>query len=148
MIIDSLENISFYASLNPLFEKAVDFIKQNNLESLQHGIIKIDGDDLFVNVSLAKGKTADDAKLETHNKMIDIQIPLSAPETMGYTPRKDLPEAEYNEAKDISFYEGRAQEYVTVYPGMFAIFFPQDGHAPCITPETEIKKLIFKVKCM
>lgn len=28
--------------------------------------------------------------------MIDIQIPLSTSETYGYTPLKDLPEAEYN----------------------------------------------------
>lgn len=31
--------------------------------------------------------------------MIDIQIPLSTSETYGYTPLKDLPEAEYNEEK-------------------------------------------------
>ena len=29
---------------------------------------------------------------------------------------------------------------------MMAIFFPQDGHAPCITGAPEIKKAIFKVK--
>jgi beta-galactosidase beta subunit len=28
------------------------------------------------------------------------------------------------------------------------IFFPQDGHAPCIAEEPEIKKAIFKVKVM
>jgi beta-galactosidase beta subunit len=27
-----------------------------------------------------------------------------------------------------------------------AIFFPQDGHAPCISDAPEIKKAIFKVK--
>jgi len=30
---------------------------------------------------------------------------------------------------------------------MFAVFFPQDGHAPCISQEKELKKAIFKVKC-
>jgi beta-galactosidase beta subunit len=29
---------------------------------------------------------------------------------------------------------------------MMVIFFPQDGHAPCIIDEPEIKKAIFKVK--
>ena len=33
-----------------------------------------------------------------------------------------------------------------VQPGQFAIFFPQDGHMPCITDAPEIKKAIFKVK--
>jgi beta-galactosidase beta subunit len=35
---------------------------------------------------------------------------------------------------------------VTVKPGQIVIFFPQDGHAPCIIDEPEIKKAIFKVK--
>jgi biofilm protein TabA len=38
-----------------------------------------------------------------------------------------------------------AETYVTVKPGMFAIFFPQDGHAPGITPDG-VKKVIVKVK--
>ena len=47
--------------------------------------------------------------------------------------------------KDITFFEGLAETYVTVKPGMFAIFFPQDGHAPGVTPEG-VKKVIVKVK--
>ena len=105
----------------------------------------IKGADLFVNIQMAKGKSKDIALLETHKKMIDIQIPLSAPETYGYTPLCDLPEAEYNEEKDITKYVGEANTYVTCKPGEFAIFFPQDGHAPCISGEAEIKKAIFKV---
>lgn len=38
-----------------------------------------------------------------------------------------------------------ADTYVTCKPGEFAIFFPQDGHAPCIAGVPEIKKAIFKV---
>ena len=51
----------------------------------------------------------------------------------------------YNAEKDITFFEGLAETYITVKPGMFAIFFPQDGHAPGITPEG-VKKVIVKVK--
>jgi YhcH/YjgK/YiaL family protein len=64
---------------------------------------------------------------------------------MGYTPRTALPEAEYNAEKDITFYPGAAESYIDVKPGMFAIFFPQDGHAPAIT-DTPLKKVIVKVK--
>ena len=79
--------------------------------------------------------------------MIDIQIPLSTSETYGYTPLCDLPEAEYNAEKDISKMPGvMGQSYVNCQPGMFAIFFPQDGHAPCISTEPSIRKAIFKVK--
>lgn len=145
MVIDTIENLEKYVSLNPLFKDVAEFIKFNSLDDLEVGKHAIKGTDLFVNIQMAKGKSKDTALLETHKKMIDIQIPLSAPETYGYTPLCDLPEAEYNEEKDITKYAGEADTYVTCKPGEFAIFFPQDGHAPCISGEAEIKKAIFKV---
>ncbi|MBP1541874.1 MAG: YhcH/YjgK/YiaL family protein [Prevotella sp.] len=147
MIIDTLENLKKYESLNPLFPKVVAFLEANNLNELEAGKHEIEGKDLFVNVQMAKGKTPDEAVIETHDKMIDIQIPLSAAETFGYTPREALPAAEYNAEKDITKIPGlAAQSYVTAQPGSFCIFFPQDGHAPCIASVPEIKKAIFKVK--
>ena len=105
------------------------------------------GKDVVVNVAKTSPKTKEAAKLETHNVFIDIQIPLSGVEVMGYTPRNECMPADavYNAEKDITFFEGLAQDYIAVKPGMFAIFFPQDGHAPGIT-ETGVKKVIVKVK--
>lgn len=145
MVIDTLDNLEKYVSLTPLFKDVVDFVKANDLGSLEPGKYEIKGADLFVNIQTAKGKTKEVAVLETHKKMIDIQIPLSTEETYGYTPLCDLPDAEYNPVKDITKYEGAADTYVTCKPGEFAIFFPQDGHAPCISDKEEIKKAIFKV---
>lgn len=147
MIIDTLENLKKYASVNPLFPKVVDFIQQHDLNTLEVGKHEIAGKDLFVNIQMAKGRTPAEAVIETHNDMIDIQIPLSDTETFGYTPREALPEAEYNAEKDITKIPDLvAESYVTCQPGMMAIFFPQDGHAPCIAGVPEIKKAIFKVK--
>lgn len=146
MIIDTLENLCKYEAINPLFKDVVDFLKHNNLNTLEPGKHQIKGNDLFVNIQTAKGRTPDEAVLETHVRMIDIQIPLDAAETYGYTPIGNLPKATYNEEKDITKYEGMAESFIECQPGMFAIFFPQDGHAPCITMAPEIKKAIFKVK--
>lgn len=147
MVIDTLEKLSSYESLNPLFKDVIDFVKNNDLNAMEPGKYPIKGDDLFLNIAIAKGKTPDAAVLETHNVMIDIQIPLSGVETYGYTAAASLPEAEYNAEKDITkFGDLLAESYVTCQPGMFAIFFPQDGHAPCISIEPEIKKAIFKIK--
>lgn len=145
MIIDVIENLSKYAALNPLFQTVAEYIAANGLVH-EPGKVEIDGKDLFVNFAVAKGKTKEEARIESHNKMIDIQIPVSCPETMGYTPRQDLAETEYNAEKDITFYPGLAKEYITIYPGQFVIFFPQDGHAPCVSSEAQIQKAIFKVK--
>lgn len=145
MVIDTLDNLSKYESLNPLFKDVVEFLMSNDLNVIEEGKHVLKGEDLFLNIMTAQGKTPDEAVLETHNRMIDIQIPLSGEETYGYTPAATLPAAEYNEAKDITkIPDLMADSYVTCRPGMFAIFFPQDGHAPCIA-EASIKKAIFKV---
>lgn len=148
MIIDTLQNLEKYVSLNPLFGIVVDFLKSNDLKTLEIGKHAIKGDDVFVNIQLAKGKTPEEAVVETHRVMADIQIPLSGEETYGFIPAEDLPEMEYDEAKDMAKFPGiPSQSLVTCRKGMFAIFFPQDGHAPCITRDKELKKAIFKVKC-
>lgn len=146
MVIDTLDNLEKYASLNPLFPQAFEYLRSIDFNTVEEGKIQLKGSDLFVNITTAKGKTKDTATLETHKNMIDIQIPVSATETMGYTPLCDLPEFEYNAEKDITKYTGvTAQSYIDVKPGMFAIFFPQDGHAPCISESAEIKKIIVKI---
>lgn len=147
MIIDTLDNLGNYMSLNPLFPQVVTFLKEHDLNKLEPGKYEIAGRDLFVNIAVAKGKAPDEAVLETHRDMIDIQIPLSGDETYGYTAATILPDAPYNAEKDITkFGDMPAESYVTCHPGMFAIFFPQDGHAPCISFDPEIKKAIFKVR--
>jgi len=147
MIIDTLENLKKYESVNPLFAKVVEFLSNNDLNQLEAGKHEIEGKDLFVNIQVAKGRSREAATIETHKRMIDIQIPLDGEETFGYTPLGDLPAFDYNDEKDITKYgTTMAQTYVTLKPGQMGIFFPQDGHAPCISDKAEIKKAIFKIK--
>lgn len=145
MIFDSIDNLKKYMVLNPLFEKVVEFLQTNDLTSLPTGKIQICGDDLFVNIVDAEVKSKEEAVVETHRKMVDIQIPVSGIETHGYTPLACLEESEYDEQNDITFYECKAHTYFDVHPGEFVIYFPEDGHAPAIT-FTVLRKAIFKVK--
>lgn len=147
MIIDKLENLNKYIALNPLFADVIEFLKSHDLNTMETGKYPIKDKDLFLNLTIAKGRGRETAVLETHINMIDIQVPLSCKETFGYTPIEDLPAFEYNVEKDITKYgDTQAQTYVTLKPQQMAIFFPQDGHAPCIADEPEIRKAIFKVK--
>ena len=145
MVIDNLKNLRDYESLHPLFGKAFDFIEQTDLTTLEPGKIVLIEDELFVNVCQWGPKTKEEAKLETHNDYIDVHVPITDGEVMGYTQRVDLPEAEYDAAVDMTLYDGAATDYITVKPGMFTLFFPEDGHAPGITP-VGLKKIIIKVK--
>ena len=100
MVIDTLNNLSKYVGLNPLFADVVAFLKNNDLNALEAGKHFIKDKDLFVNIQVAKGRSKEAATLETHINMIDIQIPLDGEETFGYTPLCDLPAFEYNAEKD------------------------------------------------
>ena len=74
MIIDTLDNLAKYVDVNPLFADVVEFLKKNDLATMESGKYPIKDKDLFVNITTAKGKAPDEAVLETHVKMIDIQI--------------------------------------------------------------------------
>ena len=147
MIIDTIENLGKYVALNPLFADVIEFLKNNDLRTMKEGKYPIKDKNLFLSVQVAKQRTKESAFIETHIEMVDIQIPISCAETYGYSPLCDLPEFEYDAELDMTKYgDTKPQTYVTIKPGQFVIFFPQDGHAPCIIDEQEIKKVIFKVK--
>ena len=102
MVLDSLANAARYYALHPAFQKAFDFIKNTDFSSQQTGKIVIDGDNLFINHADCCGKTVEQAKIETHNQYIDIQVAYQQAEQIGYAPRCELKEpiGEYDAAKD------------------------------------------------
>lgn len=146
MIIDTLKTSQRIEVLNPYFKKVFDYIKTHDLASVPAGKIEIAGADACIIVVDHPGKTIETAKLESHNDFLDVHIPLSAPETLGWTPRADVPEMPYDATGDCSLYEGKAQIYTTILPGQLIVFFPEDVHAPAIS-SVPFRKLIVKARC-
>ncbi|MBQ5896825.1 MAG: YhcH/YjgK/YiaL family protein [Bacteroidaceae bacterium] len=146
MVLDLLENLKNYEALNPHFAKVVDFLQKNELSSLPLGRNEICGDTVYANVMDAKVKSKEEAFIEVHRRYIDIQIPISAYELMGYTPLNELPAADYDNECDAAIYPVGmpARDYFNVHQGEFVIFFPQDGHAPAITA-VPLRKVVFKI---
>jgi len=146
MILDSLKNATASVSLNPRFKQAFDFILNNDLSKMEPGKIVLDGDNLFISLVEITGKKPEDAKMEAHRKYIDIQIVLAGQETMGWTAIDSCTSETdpYSAENDIIFYTDKPTTYLTVNPGQFVIFFPEDGHAPAIG-NGPIKKAIVKV---
>jgi YhcH/YjgK/YiaL family protein len=147
MILDKLSNSRLYVNVHPLFEKAFEFLTSNDLTALPLGKIELDGANLVVNVVEVDGKTPETARMETHNNFIDIQVPISQVEVMGWKPTADLAEITepYNSEKDLTFYADKAYNMLHIHPLEFAVFFPEDGHQPGIA-EGKLKKVIVKVK--
>lgn len=148
MIIDSIQNAARYFTVHPLFEKAFEYIRRTDL------VIEPDGksdisEGLKAIISNAPGKSADAslAKFECHDDNIDIQLCVQGVETIGWKPREkcQTPNGEYNEDKDVRFFSDTPDMYFQLTNGQFAIFFPEDVHAPMIG-EGDIKKLVIKVR--
>ncbi|MDD4516655.1 YhcH/YjgK/YiaL family protein [Massilibacteroides sp.] len=146
MIHDSLKNTSNIEVLHPKFKQAFDYLHNTDFSTLEDGKYELDGDRLFVMISSIKGKDKKDAAIETHKKYIDIQSPILGVEKIGWKTTLDLQEetSPYNPEKDITFYIDRPTAYTKIYPGEFAVYFPEDGHAPGIG-EGSIRKIVIKV---
>lgn len=145
MILDNLSGLSAYIALNPLFNEVVEFLKGHDLATLPVGKYKIKGDDVFVNIVEGQGKKLEEARMETHQKMIDIQVLLSGSERHGYAPGEQFSQDGYNAEKDICFHDEQPTTYVDVVPGQMVIYFPLEGHQPMIS-DGPMRKAIFKVK--
>ncbi|MEG1574357.1 MAG: YhcH/YjgK/YiaL family protein [Bacteroidales bacterium] len=147
MILDVIENSALIEKLNPRFKKAFDFIKSFDFRSSQPGRIDIDGNDIYASISEFGGKLAGEAKLETHTRYIDIQIPINVIETIGWKSASNLslPAGDYDIENDIRFYEDEPTTYINITHGEYILFFPEDAHAPGIS-RTMIKKAVVKVK--
>jgi YhcH/YjgK/YiaL family protein len=148
MIIDSLINAPKYYSAHPLFVRAFEYIRETDLAQAADGKGDIaDGLKFIFSNSPAKTKEASLSKFECHNKNIDIQVCINGEETIGWKPREKcvLPNGEYNAEKDVQFYNDAPDTFFQLNNGQFAIFFPEDVHAPMIG-EGNIKKLVIKVR--
>jgi YhcH/YjgK/YiaL family protein len=146
MIHDSLEKAHIYESIHPRFKKAFEFLRKIKNQPFNEGKILIENENIYAIISLNKGLNPEESKIEAHRKYIDIQMPLSKTEKMGWRSLEHLSQIaiEYNEEKDILFFEEKASHFISVEPGEFVIFFPQDGHQPCVT-EGDIKKVVVKI---
>ena len=148
MIIDTIKNASKYFSVHPLFAKAFDYINQLDLVNVELGKFDIgEGLKSIITNNPGKTKEASLSKFECHNKFSDIQFCIHGKETIGWKPREKCIKENggYNEEKDIQLFFEDADTFFELTDGQFAIFFPEDVHAPMIG-EGEIKKLVIKVK--
>ena len=144
MIIDTLKNASKYFSAHPLFAKAFEFINQTDLANAADGKSDItEGLKAIFSNSPGKTKEASCSKFEN----IDIQLCINGIETIGWKPREKCvtPNGDYNAEKDVQLYHDAPDTFFQLTDGQFAIFFPEDVHAPMIGEGT-IKKLVIKVK--
>ena len=148
MILDKIENADLYSCISENLKKGFDFLKNTDFSNLEVGRYEIDGKNVFALVSEYESKAHQDCRLEAHQIYADIQYLVSGKEAIGFAPLSEQSvTAEYLPEKDIVFFSGETTQLI-VEAGMFAVFYPQDVHRPCMQidgPE-KVKKVVVKVK--
>ena len=155
MILDTLQTADRYTSLHPAFARAFTYLRESNwtpllaaeqaLErpSTRHSI---DGDRMYVSIDRVEGRGREGARLEAHRRYIDIQFTIDGDEEIGWKSLADcaLISSAYDDAKDVMFFGDRPDSWLSLPAGRFAIFFPDDAHAPLAGRGT-VRKAIVKI---
>jgi biofilm protein TabA len=150
MIIDRIENYALYP-FGSLWGKSFEFLQTLSPET-EDGKRILLGEDLFAGIDCYNTKARDIAKLETHQAYVDIQVLLSGSECLEVFPQKDLIVSEpYDEERDAEFYQvpREAPVKITLTPGQFVVFFPDDAHMPCLMDgdsSQPVQKVVIKLR--
>ena len=145
MIIDTIDNTASFRHL-PWFATIENYLKTTDLLSAEQGRYDIDGDDLYVIVADDAAREAH-PPLEAHRRYIDLQIALSGSFDVLWRPLAECTEElqPYNEEDDVLLMSDQASTRLTLSPGIAAVFFPLDAHAPQ-PPGVSVRKAVFKIK--
>lgn len=131
--------------------RALDFLKNTDLQALPGGRHAIEGDMMYVNVDDVETRLFETTKPESHKNYVDIQFMVSGEENMGFfvdhgrvQPIESYPE------RDCYFYPNESVDEGTIYcpEGYYTVFFPSDIHRPLLAVNDKpisIRKVVVKV---
>jgi YhcH/YjgK/YiaL family protein len=147
MIYDTLDNLGKYLCVHPYFKTVGEFMEKNDINSLALGKHEVGENGVFVLKNEFTTKEVSECFIESHIKYIDIHIILEGREKIGVCNIRDCKEHPYDPEKDCRKLTGEAG-MINLIPGIFAVFYPQDGHMCQIKygdfPE-KVKKIVFKI---
>ena len=121
----------------------VDIVIQEKTGQLLKEIIAERGTDGFLKVE------EDNKRAESHRNYIDIQYLFTGKEVQGYAPLLPGVTGEEPAGKDNIFYETvENEQFVTLHPGEFTVYFTNDIHRPNCTMDepVNIHKAVVKIK--
>ncbi len=146
MILATIEQAYRYINCRAGLSRGFEFLQNTQLDELPDGKLEIDGGRLFAIVAHDQGRGRDGAILEAHRKYIDIQYVVSGNELIGWQPLptcKTVKQA-YNAETDLAFFLDRPSSWFELAPRSFAVFFPEDAHAP-LAAQGPVHKVVVKV---
>ena len=145
MIISSFKNKRKILEYMPVLKPVFEFIKKNLRTSVKEGRYEFNGG-IYAVIQKSMPKPEKERLLETHKKYVDLQYIISGSDKIGWKfyDKTFKPVNKYDGKKDITFFKNSPDFFITVKKGEFAVFFPQDAHAP-LCGKTSVKKCVFKI---
>ena len=148
--IKSNENISSYPKA---IQKAINYLKENDLVAMAPGRYELDGDNMILQVLDVETSERANLRPEVHRTYIDVQFLAKGKEKIGCYPDMGDNEIDENllETRDLIFYknnENARETHLEMEEGSYAIFYPHDVHIPAIVKNESmiIRKIVIKVK--
>lgn len=135
MILGEITDLAQLTIGNKLLNEALCWVAEHHNDNFETGTLFLnENGTLKVNREEVAMLPLGKQMLEAHKRYIDIHVPISNEETIGWASIKHLQNITktYSEENDIMFYGDEPQSYITVRPGQCVIFFPEDAHAPNI----------------
>ena len=151
MIVATLDQLANQAAVPPRLRKALDFLQETDLLSLEDGRVEIEGSEVFALVqSYNTRPIPEPPRFEAHRKYVDVQYLASGSEVMGWASLDQLDvTVEYMPDKDVLLGHVPAGAYcfVPFSAGQGILLYPTDAHAPMHAggePEP-VRKIVVKV---
>ncbi|HSD39288.1 MAG TPA: YhcH/YjgK/YiaL family protein [Rhodocyclaceae bacterium] len=146
--IDSVVNVD--AVYPAAIATALRYLAKTDLAGLAPGKYPIQGDDIYVQVIDMPTRDLSETRPEFHHKYLDVHCLVAGKERIGFaTDTLDHVVVESLPERDLYFYDsaGPAENFITMTPGSFAVFFPWDVHRPGVADgePMAIRKIVVKV---
>ena len=120
---------------HPVIRQALAFLAEQDFKDFTLGKIDLIPDRLFCLLQEMDSMPFAEARPESHRQFIDILHTV----VDDRTPQQDI----------MFWRVEEAETQVTLTPGMFAIFFPEDIHRPCCHPlgggVSHLRKAVIKI---
>ena len=143
MIAGRLEQRERYAALHPDLKAGLDAVAslKGNADIGEYKI----NDRVTLIISTYATTLERSNKYEAHRKMIDIQYAITGQERVDWSPLQGMELSDsYEASRDRAFWIAPTQQTsVLIGNGVFAVFFPEDAHRPCL-PGAEGEETVLK----
>ncbi|AYM01701.1 YhcH/YjgK/YiaL family protein [Levilactobacillus yiduensis] len=149
MIYDTIKGFEENNLYDAKTKLVLDYVKNNDISTLEVGSHKIDGDNFYVNVLSYDTESETNRSWESHDKYIDVHVLASGTEGLALNDTANMKREEYNIKKDKATLTGDKNVSLTLRPGQILICYPEDGHKTGIQvteQPSHLKKCVFKVK--